>query len=126
LAVSPIHCPIHEETPRPAAFDPEALAAGELRFRTPGAPSGRAAGKLTLGAIRDELTRIVCQRSLDDANLHYLDGREPYGEQDSLGLPLPDALDPDAATHQLMGERFARLAFAPGTPLSTTEYRSNG
>lgn len=29
LVVSPIHCPVHEQTPGPAAFDPEALAAGE-------------------------------------------------------------------------------------------------
>ncbi|MDN4644482.1 SGNH/GDSL hydrolase family protein [Arthrobacter sp. PsM3] len=125
LVVSPIHCPIHEKTPGPGAFDPEALAAGELRFRATGDPSERAAGKLTLGVIRDELNRIVCQRSLDDANLYYLDGRELYGEQDSIELPLPDALHPDAATHQLMGERFARLAFAAGTALSTTGYRSN-
>ncbi|MCB5292250.1 SGNH/GDSL hydrolase family protein [Arthrobacter sp. SO3] len=125
LVVSPIHCPIHEETPGPGAFDPEALAAGELRFRATGDPSERAAGKLTLGVIRDELNRIVCQRSLDDTNLYYLDGRELYGEQDAIELPLPDALHPDAATHQLMGERFARLAFAAGTPLSTDEYRPN-
>lgn len=124
LVVSPIHCPIHEETPGPGAFDPEALTAGELRFRATGDPSERAAGKLTLGLIREELERIVCQRSLDDANLYYLDGRELYGEQDSIELPLPDALHPDAATHQLMGERFARLAFAAGAPLSTTDYRS--
>lgn len=125
LVVSPIHCPVHEETPGPGAFDLEALAAGELRFRATGDPSERAAGKLTLGVIRDELNRIVRQRSLDDPNLYYLDGRELYGEQDSIELPLPDALHPDAATHHLMGERFARLAFAAGTPLSTTAYRSH-
>lgn len=120
LVVSPIHCPIHEETPGPGAFDLEALAAGEFRFRATGDPSERAAGKLTLGVIRDELDRIVRQRSPEDANLYFLDGRELYGEQDSVGFPLPDALHPDTATHQLMGERFARLAFAAGTPLSTT------
>ena len=27
--------------------------------------------------------------------------------------PLPDALHPDAATHALIGERFARAAFGP-------------
>jgi hypothetical protein len=125
LVVSPIHCQVHEDTPDPGAFDLEALAAGELRFRATGDPSERAAGKLTLGVIREELNRIVRQRSLDDPNLYYLDGRELYGEQDSIELPLPDALHPDAATHHLMGERFARLAFAAGAPLSTTPYRSH-
>jgi hypothetical protein len=119
LVVSPIYCPIHEETPGPGAFDLEALAAGDLRFRATGDPSERAAGKLTLEVIREELNRIVRQRSLADANLHYLDGRELYGVQDSTGLPLPDALHPDAATHQLMGERFAHLALAAGASLST-------
>lgn len=124
LVISPIHCPIHEDTPGPGAFDLETLAAGELRFRATGDPSERAAGKLTLGVIRDELNRIVSQRSPEDPNLHYLDGRALYGEQDSIELPLPDALHPDTATHHLMGERFARLAFAAGTPLSTAAYRS--
>jgi hypothetical protein len=119
LVVSPIYCPIHEETPGPGAFDLEALAAGDLRFRATGDPSERAAGKLTLEVIREELNRIVRQRSSEDANLHYLDGRELYGVQDSTGLPLPDALHPDAATHQLMGERFAHLALAAGASLST-------
>lgn len=125
LVVSPIHCPIHEETPGPGAFDLKALKAGELRFRATGDPSERAAGKLTLGVIRDELNRIVRQRAPDDPNLYYLDGRELYGEQDAIALPLPDALHPDAATHHLMGERFARLAFSAGTALSTTAYRSH-
>ncbi|NGO06714.1 lipase [Streptomyces sp. HC44] len=111
LVVSPLYCPIHEDTPGPAAFDFSALAAGELRFRATGDPAERAAGKLTLNVIREELSRIVKQRAADDPHLHYLDGRDLYGEADFAELPLPDQLHPDAATHRRIGERFAELAF---------------
>jgi hypothetical protein len=115
LVVSPLYCPIHEDTPGPGAFDFEALSAGQLRFRATGDPAERAAGKLTLNVIREELSRIVQQRAADDPHLHYLDGRDLYGEADFAELPLPDQLHPDAATHRRIGERFARLAFtAPG------------
>jgi lysophospholipase L1-like esterase len=56
----------------------------------------------------------VEQQAAEDPNLHYLDGRDLYGEADSAELPLPDHLHPDAATHRRIGERFAALAFAPG------------
>ncbi|PXY22121.1 GDSL-type esterase/lipase family protein [Prauserella muralis] len=117
LVVSPIHCPIHEDTPGPGAFDAEALRAGRLRFRATGDLAERAAGKLTLRVVRDELARITEQRAADDANLHYLDGRLLYGEQDFAELPLPDELHPDAVTHHRIGERFAALAFAADGPL---------
>lgn len=118
LVVSPIFCGIHEDTPGPGAFDMEALAAGQLRFRATGDPAESAAGRLTLRTIRDELSRVVAQRAPDDPHLSYLDGRELYGPDDAVALPLPDALHPDAQTHQLMGERFARLALAAGGPLA--------
>lgn len=111
LVVSPILCPIHEETPGPSAPDLTALSAGHLRFRAMGDPAERAAGKLSLGVIREELARIVAQRAATDPKLYHLDGRELYGEADSDELPLPDQLHPDAAVHRRMGERFARLAF---------------
>jgi hypothetical protein len=111
LVVSPILCPIHEDTPGPSAPDLSALGAGRLRFRATGDPAERASGKLTLGVIRDELARIVAQRAAQDPNLHLLDGRELYGEADFAELPLPDRLHPDAATHRRIGERFAELAF---------------
>jgi hypothetical protein len=111
LVVSPILCPIHEDTPGPSAPDFTSLSTGQFRFRAMGDPAERAAGKLTLGVIRDELTRIVAQRAAEDPHLHYLDGRELYGEADSAELPLPDQLHPDAATHRHIGERFAELAF---------------
>jgi hypothetical protein len=111
LVISPLLCPIHEDTPGPGAFDLDALRAGEIRFRATGDPAERTAGKLTLRVIRDELARIVAQRAAGDPHLHHLDGRELYGEADAEELPLPDRLHPDAATHRRIGERFARLPF---------------
>ncbi|MFJ9209944.1 GDSL-type esterase/lipase family protein [Streptomyces sp. NPDC102264] len=118
LVVSPILCPIHEDTPGPSAPDFSDVSEGKLRFRATGDPGERAAGKLTLNVIRDELARIVEQRAAEDPNLRYLDGRELYGEADAAELPLPDQLHPDAATHHRIGERFAELAFAPNGPFA--------
>lgn len=112
LVVSPILCPIHEDTPGPCAPDFSALSTGQLRFMATGDPAETASGKLTLTVIRDELARIVAQRAADDPNIHHLDGRDLYGDADFAELPLPDALHPDAATHRRIGERFADLAFA--------------
>ena len=112
-----ILCPIHEDTPGPSAPDlgrPQRGAAAASRAT--GDPAERATGKLTLSVIRDELARIVEQRAADDPHLHYLDGRDLYGEADSAELPLPDQLHPDPATHRRIGERFAALAFVGATP----------
>ncbi|MFG2485051.1 GDSL-type esterase/lipase family protein [Streptomyces virginiae] len=121
LVLSPILCPIHEDTPGPSAPDFGELAEGRLRFRAAGDPAERAFGKLTLGVIREELARIVRLRAADDPNLHLLDGRALYGERDTAELPLPDALHPDAATHRRMGERFAALAFASDGPFAAED-----
>ncbi|MEU2282178.1 GDSL-type esterase/lipase family protein [Streptomyces sp. NPDC013178] len=114
LVVSPILCPMHEDTPGPSAPDFSDLGTGQLRFVAMGDPAEVASGKLTLGVIREELARIVDRRAADDPNLHYLDGRGLYGETDAAELPLPDQLHPDATTHRRMGERFAELAFGEG------------
>nr|WSX54383.1 GDSL-type esterase/lipase family protein [Streptomyces sp. NBC_00974] len=119
LVVSPIHCPIHENTPGPCAPDLRAMSEGRLRFVATGDPAQTAAGKLTLTVIRDELARIVRERAATDPNLHYLDGLDLYGEADHAELPLPDALHPDPAAHHRIGERFARLAFAAAGPFTT-------
>jgi hypothetical protein len=111
LLASPIHCPIHEDTPGPSVPDPAELAEGRMRFRAAGDPAERAAGKLTLRVVREELARIVRQRAAGDPHLHYLDGLELYGEADFAHNPLPDLLHPDTAAHRLIGERFAALAF---------------
>jgi hypothetical protein len=118
LVISPILCPIHEDTPGPTAPDLSALSSGTLRFRAMGDPTERAQGKLTLRVVREELARVVRQRAAEDPRLHLLDGRDLYGEADVAELPLPDGLHPDAATHRRIGERFAALAFAPGGPLA--------
>lgn len=119
LIVSPICCPIHEDTPGPSAMDMEVAARGELRFRAAGDVAEIAGGKLTLRTIRTALAAIVAQRRAADPNLHYLDGHALYGPADAERLPLPDALHPDSAAHELIGTRFADLAFAAGGPLAS-------
>ncbi|WP_405638425.1 lipase [Streptomyces sp. NBC_01178] len=118
LVVSPVYCPIHENTPGPSAPDTSAMGEGRLRFRATGDPAETAAGKLTLTVIRDELARIVEQRAPTDPCLHYLDGLDLYGASDHAELPLPDALHPDPAAHRRIAERFARRAFGPGGPFA--------
>ncbi|WNI28037.1 SGNH/GDSL hydrolase family protein [Streptomyces sp. ITFR-6] len=118
LVVSPVLCPIHEDTPGPSMPDFSNLSEGRLQFKALGDPAERAAGKLTLNVIREALSGLVEQRSADDPSLYYLDGRGLYGERDFAELPLPDQLHPDAATHRRMGDRFAALAFAPDGPFA--------
>lgn len=118
LVVSPILCPIQEHTPGPAAFDTEALRAGRKLFRATGDPGEGASGKLTLSSIREELSRIVRERSVEDPHLSYLDGRDLYGEADHAELPLPDRIHPDTAAHHRIGTRFAELAFGAGGPFA--------
>lgn len=110
LIISPLYCPIHEQTPGPGAFDTDALAKGEMRFRATGSAQAVAAGKLTLEVIREQLSAIVAERSADDENLHYLDGRDLFGPVDERELPLADALHPGTAAHHRMGTRFAQVA----------------
>ncbi|WP_372460730.1 SGNH/GDSL hydrolase family protein [Actinomycetospora endophytica] len=115
LVITPVLCPIHEDTPGPGAAD---FGDGTMRFRATGDPADVAAGRLTLRTIREELTRIVTERAADDPHLHLLDGLTLYGEADAAEHPLPDRLHPDAATHRLMGERFGDHAFGPGGPFA--------
>ncbi|MFS4095312.1 GDSL-type esterase/lipase family protein [Streptomyces sp. AF1A] len=117
LVVSPLLCPVQEDTPGPLAPDFDGTT---LRFKATGDPTDRAAGRLTLKVIRDELARIVEQRAADDPNLHYLDGRELYGESDYAELPLPDEVHPDPAGHRRIAENFGRLAFGAGGPFTAT------
>ncbi|MER5616321.1 GDSL-type esterase/lipase family protein [Streptomyces sp. NPDC002215] len=115
LVVSPVLCPVQEDTPGPLAPD---FDGGTLRFKATGDPAERAAGRLTLNVIRDELARIVEQRTADDPNLQYLDGRELYGEKDYAEFPLPDEVHPDPSGHRRIGENFARLVFGDGGPFA--------
>ncbi|HEY3558378.1 MAG TPA: GDSL-type esterase/lipase family protein [Kribbella sp.] len=116
LVVSPILCPIHENTPGPTGWNLESLAAGKLGFTATGNPDEIPAGKLTLEIVRAELARIVAQRAIEDPNLHYLDGRTLYGEDDNAAHPLTDDLHPDADTHALIADRFTRHTFESKGP----------
>ncbi|MFJ7904545.1 SGNH/GDSL hydrolase family protein [Streptomyces sp. NPDC096198] len=115
LVVSAILCPVQEDTPGPLLPDSEG---GTMRLKATGDPAERIAGRLTLRVIRDELARIVDERRADDPHLHYLDGRELYGEKDYAELPLPDEVHPDLAGHRRIGENFARLAFGTDGPFA--------
>ncbi|WP_424186514.1 SGNH/GDSL hydrolase family protein [Actinokineospora sp. G85] len=118
LVITPLLCPIHEDTPGPGAFDLDALRAGTLRFRATGDPADRATGKLTLTVIRHALTDLVTTRQRTDPALHLLDGLRLYGPADAAELPLPDDLHPDAPTHTRIGLRFTTLAFGDGGPFA--------
>ncbi|WP_245908849.1 SGNH/GDSL hydrolase family protein [Mycobacterium neglectum] len=111
IVVGPLYCPIHETTPGPGAFDVDALARGEVRFVATGDPAEATRpgglGRLTLTYIRAQLAAIVARRQVDDSAISYVDGLALYGPADAEAHPLPDNLHPDAATHQLIGERFA-------------------
>ncbi len=116
--VSPILCPIHEDTPGPAMPDLSGLAEGRLQLpgdRRPHGPRRRLT--LTHDPRRARAARAPSARR-DDPHLHYLDGRELYGEEDAAELPLPDELHPDAATHRRIGERFAERVFGDGGPFA--------
>ncbi len=119
LVLGPLLCPIHEDTPGPGAAD---FTDGTVRFRAVGDPAevtDGPVGKLSLRVVRAELARIVAERSPDDPHLHLLDGLALYGEADATDHPLPDRLHPDAATHRIVGERFAAHAFGPAGPFAT-------
>ncbi|MET9776462.1 SGNH/GDSL hydrolase family protein [Streptomyces sp. NPDC006367] len=115
LLVSPLLCPVQEDTPGPLAPD---FADGTLRFRATGDPAERAAGRLTLNVIRDALARIAEERAADDPHLHHLDGRALYGEKDHAEFPLPDGVHPGPDGHRRIGENFARLVFGRGGPFA--------
>ncbi|MBM6402385.1 SGNH/GDSL hydrolase family protein [Phycicoccus sonneratiae] len=119
LLVTPVLCPVHEDTPGPGAVDPVALREGRLVFTAVGDPAEVPAGRLTLRVVREVLAEVVDQRRPGDPHLHLVDGLGMYGPDDTGAHPLPDALHPDADTHRLMGERFAHNVFGPAGPFPT-------
>jgi hypothetical protein len=113
LVVSPIMCPIVEELPGPTVCEPDGAG---VRFRSAGDPAQVAQGALTLAIIRDVLRDIVAARAATDPRLHYLDGRDLFGAGDVADLV--DALHPNAAGYQRMGERFAAAVFGGDGPFA--------
>ncbi len=109
--ITPILCPMHEQTPGPAYPDQEAFARGEMKFVAAGSADEVPFGKLTLEAIREVITSVVTERSATDEHLHLLDGLSLYGPSDHDLHPLLDGLHPGPETQAQMGERFARLVF---------------
>ncbi|MDU0345316.1 SGNH/GDSL hydrolase family protein [Microbacterium sp. KSW2-29] len=101
LVVSPIICPMHEDTPGPTVTDP----ATGLRRGTPVTTPDVFDPPLTLRAVREILRDIVTMRAADDPALHYLDGLELFGEADLA--ELPDGLHPSPAGYRRMAARFA-------------------
>ncbi|MDS1269110.1 SGNH/GDSL hydrolase family protein [Lipingzhangella sp. LS1_29] len=94
--VSPIHSP-----PREASTDTVIDLNGQSLFR--------ASGDLTLEQMRDILAEVVhTRRRRGDTALHYIDGQELLGKDDTAHLL--DGLHPDQAGLELMGERYAERA----------------
>ncbi|MDJ0394160.1 SGNH/GDSL hydrolase family protein [Rhodococcus sp. G-MC3] len=123
LVISPLYCPIHEDTPGPGAFDIDALRSGTVRFVATGDATELEAGRLTLRSIRAELKKIVEQRKVRDAALHYLDGLDLYGQADFADFPLPDALHPDENGHRRIAEHFTSIVFAGDGPFGVANTR---
>jgi hypothetical protein len=109
LVVSPIFCPVAEDHPGPTIPT-------KTGIRVPPRTADLSYGALSLKRIREMLEWIVAvRRSEGDANLHYLNGLELFGEGDVHDLP--DGLHPNAAGLVRIGERFAAKAFGAGGPL---------
>lgn len=103
LVVSPIILPRAEHV---RATVPEEV------FDEPGDFGSLPPEPLTMPVLREALAGIVRRRARHDPNLHFLDGRELFGEADMADLP--DGVHPNAAGYRRIGERFAALAFGPG------------
>jgi lysophospholipase L1-like esterase len=101
LVISPILCPMHEDTPGPTVTDPET---GE-RHGTPRTTPDFFEAPLTLRSVREILQSIVQARASVDPALFYLDGLDLLGTDDLA--ELPDGLHPSPAGYLLMAGRFA-------------------
>ncbi|MEV6756863.1 lipase [Streptomyces sp. NPDC051214] len=108
LLVSPISCPALEDTPGPTTMDPDG------KITATADPAEVAAGALSLAVVRAELERIVTLRRKRDPHLHYLDGRDLLGPDETDDLA--DGLHPTAPAYRRMGKRFAAHAFTSEGP----------
>lgn len=101
LVISPIICPMHEDTPGPTVTDPQT---GERRGSPVETPD-IFDPPLTLRSVREILRDIVERRASGDPALFYLDGLDLFGAGDLA--ELPDGLHPSPAGYSLIAERFA-------------------
>lgn len=107
LVVSPIFCPVHEDTPGPTLpRDPQGPFGASARAVPPEEEG------LSLRRIRTILEELVATRRAADPNLYYLDGLTLFGEGDVADLP--DLLHPNGDGYVRIGERFAAAAFGAG------------
>lgn len=120
--VSAILCPVVEDRPGPTMM---VGLPGARRAETEGQPHDVQRGRLSLALTRELLRQIVERRSRTDSNLHYLDGRELYGEAESESMPMRDGLHPDSAAQRHIGLRFAELVFGAAVTDTTLAKRSN-
>ena len=109
--ISSILCPIVEDRPGPTTLVGEP---GARHATTSGLPGEVVRGRLSLSLTRDLLKQIVDSRSVDDPNLHYLDGRELYGRPENRSMPMRDGLHPDSEAQRHIGLRFAELVLGSG------------
>jgi hypothetical protein len=109
--ISSILCPIVEDRPGPTTVVGEP---GARYATTSGLPEEVVRGRLSLSLTRDLLKQIVDSRSVDDPNLHYLDGRQLYGRAENLSMPMRDRLHPDSEAQRHIGLRFAELVLGGG------------
>ena len=101
LVISPILCPMHEDTPGPTVTDP---VTGERRG-TPSTAPDLFEPPLTLRSVREILREVVASRSVDDPAIVYLDGLELFGPDDLA--ELPDGLHPSPSGYLRIADRFA-------------------
>ncbi|MEI3868689.1 GDSL-type esterase/lipase family protein [Microbacterium sp. CCNWLW134] len=101
LVISPILCPMHEDTPGPTVTDPET---GERRGTPPMVPDPLEP-PLTLRSVREILRGIVAARAVADTRMFFLDGLDLFGADDID--ELPDGLHPSPAGYLRIADRFA-------------------
>lgn len=110
LLITPISCPMQEDTAGPIAFDPVVARLAPTRPAATIAPYTD--GSMTLRDIRLIVRDIIAQRRNSDVNLHILDGPELFGPADVDDLP--DGLHPNSAGYRRMAQRFAGHAAVRG------------
>lgn len=110
LLIGPIPCPAVETVPGPTVWDSETGRTG-----TVGDTRQIVDGALSLTGVRESIATVLAAR-VDDANLHYLDGRTLLRPEEADDLE--DGLHPNARAYRRMGERFAATAFGPGGVLA--------